>query len=71
MTMTCIFAEADVCNEEEVGKRTAEKANGLNYRTFGIVGSCTCGIFDAGGTGYTKNDDRAKTFVDERFKEGD
>ena len=66
-----IFAQADVGDDEELGKAGAEEADGLDDGALWVVGGCAEGVFGAWGDGDAEEDDGSETFADERFEEGD
>ena len=63
-----VFAEADVCNNEEVGETGTEQADGGDDGAAGVVGGGAKGVFGVGGYGNTKEDDGAEAFADKRFE---
>ena len=73
VAVACVFTEADVGDEEKVGKGGAEEVKGLDDGAVGIVGGATDFVFDgtlAVAGGDTEDDDGAETFGHEWTEEG-
>ena len=47
VSVACVFAQADVCDDEEVGEMSPQEADSLDDRTFWVVGCGAQGVFCA------------------------
>lgn len=71
VAVRCIFAEADVDDDEELGEALAEKTDGGHDGALWVVGGGAEGIFGAGSEGNAEEDDGFKALADEGFEMGD
>lgn len=63
MSVGGIFAEADVCNDEEVWEVGAEEADRGNDRAAGVIGGGAEGVFGARDNRNAEEDDGAEAFA--------
>ncbi len=68
MAVGCVFAKADVGDDEEGGEAGAEETDGLNDWTLRVVGCGAKSIFGIWGERDTKEDYRAEAFPYKRFE---
>lgn len=71
MAVRSVFAEADVCDDEEGREPSAEKTDGLNDRTLWVIGCGAERIFGVGRYRDTEENDGAETFPHEWLEVGD
>lgn len=67
----CVFAQADVDGDEELGKALAEETDGGHDGAFWVVGGGAEGIFGAWGERDAEEDDGFKALADEGLEVGD
>ena len=68
MAVGGVLAKADVGDDEERGKASAEETDGLNDWALGIICCGAEGIFDVGRYWDAEKDYGAEAFPDERFE---
>ncbi len=68
VAMGSIFAQANVCDNEEVGEASAKEADGCDDGAAGLVGGGAEGVFGARGYRYSEEDDGAEALADEGFE---
>lgn len=64
----CVFADADVDDDEELREALAEETDGGHDGAFWVVGGGAEGIFGARGERDAEEDDGFKAFADEGFE---
>lgn len=67
----CVFAEADVDDDEELWEALAEETDGGHDGAFWVVGGGAEGIFGAGCEGDAEEDHGFKALADEGLEVGD
>lgn len=71
VAVRCVFAKADVDDDEELREALAEETDGGHDGAFWVVGRGSEGIFGAGSEGDAEEDDGFKALADEGFEMGD
>jgi hypothetical protein len=66
--MGCVFAEADVCNNEQLWEALLDEADTGHDGTFWIIGSGTKSIFNIWSQGNAEEYNGSKTFANKRFE---
>jgi hypothetical protein len=71
VTVRCVFAEANVDGDEELGEALTEKTDGGHDGAFWVVGGGAEGIFRAGGERDAEEYHGFEAFADEGLEVGD
>jgi hypothetical protein len=69
MPVGCVFAETDVCYDEELWKVTTDQLYTLDDRTGRVIGGGAESVFGVGGKGDTEEDDGSKALGDKGSQE--